>query len=291
MYRSWCFTGCTGLAVLVMPLFASAEEADDRFNAINQAAADVPFREVQATAPYAAEKSLLNWTEHKPAIAVTPYDNRCGCVGKNGSQSIATIEKVLRSALASTGLDFTEAPLEGVAGFVQETYGIPVQLDIPALEEIGVDAQQPVTTNLHNVSLRSALRLMLKPLGLTYIVQNEVLLITTPEVEESELTTCVYDVRDLVRSTRSGPDFDPLIDTIISCISVETWAENGGGDSDIRPLHPGFLVVSQTASVHEEIEELLITIRELKSRPVAAAADSDPNASLDELVTEWNVRQ
>jgi hypothetical protein len=132
---------------------------------------------------------------------------------------------------------------------------------------------------------------MLEPLGLTYIIQNEVLLITTPETAEAELTTCVYDVRDLQQGIRSGLDFDPLIDAIISCISPETWAENGGGEADIRPLQPGFLVVSQTAAVHEEIEELLNAIRELKSRPLAAAVNAGHDASLDELVTEWNGRQ
>jgi hypothetical protein len=116
------------------------------------------------------------------------------------------------------------------------------------------------------------------------------LLITTPEAAEAELTTCVYDVRDLLQGTRGSLDFDPLIDAIVSCISTETWAENGGGESQIRPLPPGFLVVSQTAAVHEEIEELLNAIRDLKSHPVTAAKDARSNASLDELVAEWNGR-
>ena len=56
----------------------------------------------------------------------------------------------------------------------------------PALEEIGVGTDEPVTINLHNVSLRSALRLMLKKLQLTYIIQDEVLMITTPEEAEKQ---------------------------------------------------------------------------------------------------------
>jgi hypothetical protein len=92
-----------------------------------------------------------------------------------------------------------------------------------------------------------------------------------------------------VRGTWSGVDYDSLIDTIVSCIASATWAENGGGESEIRPLQPGFLVVSQTAPVHEEIESFLDTIREMNGGPVAASAA--PNASLDELVAEWNVRR
>jgi hypothetical protein len=96
-------------------------------------------------------------------------------------------------------------------------------------------------------------------------------------------------VRDLLRETRHAPDFDPLIDTIISCVSSETWAQNGGGESEIRPLPPGLLVISQTAPVHEEIEAFLNTVREMKGGPIATGAGL--GASLDELVTEWNLRQ
>jgi hypothetical protein len=146
------------------------------------------------------------------------------------------------------------------------------------LEDICIDVQKPVSTSLHGISLGAALRLLLHPVQLTYIVQDEVLMITTPEEAERHLVTCVYDVRDLLPQSRSGADFDSLIDTIVSCIATESWAENGGGEADIRPLRPGFLVVSQTAPVHDEIRELLNIVRQMKSQPVQAAAD--------EVVTE-----
>jgi hypothetical protein len=222
-----------------------------------------------------------------PSNSSDPY---CRCSGEGDSPSVARIEQALRGRLKSQGLDFTDAPLKDLVAYIEDTYKIPVQLDIVALEEEGIDPHELVTVSLHDISLRSALRLMLKKLGLTYIVQDEVLIITSPTQAEAELVTCVYDVRDLLHRTRSDFDFDSLIDTIVSCVASETWAENGGGESDIRPLQPGFLVVSQTAEVHEEIEELLKSIRELIRRPVAAAAIVDPYASLDELVTEWNVR-
>ena len=39
---------------------------------------------------------------------------------------------------------------------------------------------------------------MLRDLGLTYVVQDEVLQITTPDVAEQRLVTKVYPVADLV---------------------------------------------------------------------------------------------
>jgi hypothetical protein len=88
--------------------------------------------------------------------------------------------------------------LKDVVEGLATDYGIPVQLDQPALDEVGINADQPVTVNLHNVSLRSALRLMLKNLQLTYIIQDEVLMITTPDAAQKQLVVKVYPVADLV---------------------------------------------------------------------------------------------
>ena len=90
------------------------------------------------------------------------------------------INEALQSSLKATGLDFTEQPLEDVVNFLQEEYEIPIQLDIPALEDAGLTSDEPVTISLQNITLRSALRIMLKNLQLTYIIQDEVMFITPP---------------------------------------------------------------------------------------------------------------
>ena len=108
------------------------------------------------------------------------------------------IEKALRSPLHTTGLDYTEQPLQDVVTQLADEYGIPIQLNKTALEEAGIGTDAPVTISLHNISLRSALRLMLKNLQLTYIIQDEVLMITTKEDAEKDLVVKVYPVADLV---------------------------------------------------------------------------------------------
>lgn len=40
----------------------------------------------------------------------------------------------------------------------------------------------------------------------------------------------------------ANADFDSLIDLIISTVATETWAENGGGEAEIRPFPTGVLV-------------------------------------------------
>jgi tetratricopeptide (TPR) repeat protein len=108
------------------------------------------------------------------------------------------INDALESPLKATGLDFTEEPLESVVNFLQDEYDIPIQLDMPSLEDAALTADEPVTVNLSNITLRSALRLMLKQMQLTYVIRDEVMIITTPEQAETELIAKVYPVADLV---------------------------------------------------------------------------------------------
>lgn len=63
----------------------------------------------------------------------------------------------------------------------------------------------------------------------------------------------------------ANADFDSLIDLIISTVASESWAENGGGEAEIRPYVNNLsLVVSQTQAVHEQIADLLDQLRRLQ---------------------------
>jgi hypothetical protein len=231
--------------------------------------------------------------EQPPAEAEAGAHDICRCVGDGGSPAVRKIEDVLGLPLASPGLDFVDTPLEEIVSALQDAYKIPVQLDRPALDEIGLDSSEPVTISLNNVSLRSAMRLMLEQLQLTYMIRDEVLMITTRDAAEKRLTTCVYDVRGIADVTGKSIDFDSLIDTIVSCIETESWAENGGGEAQIRPVNPGLLVISQAQSVHEEIRALLETLRDLRGKRAGAAevAAIEPASGLDEVQTRSYVLQ
>lgn len=117
---------------------------------------------------------------------------------KSQGEAEQKISEALQGPLTSVGLDFTATPLEEVIEFLRDEYQIEIQLDTTALDELGLGPDEPVTVNLRNVSLRSALRRMLGGLELTYIIEDEVLLITTEEEAELKLTVKVYPVGDLV---------------------------------------------------------------------------------------------
>jgi hypothetical protein len=112
-------------------------------------------------------------------------------------------EKRIEDALKSpTQLEFVETPLSDVIDYLKDYHGIEIQVDKKALDDVGIGTDTPVTKNLKGISLKSALRLLLKEMSLTYIIENEVLLITTPEEADSKLVTKVYPVADLVLPIR-----------------------------------------------------------------------------------------
>ena len=85
--------------------------------------------------------------------------------------------------------------------------GINVHLDPQGLDAEGVTSDTPVTLNLTQpISLKSALNLMLSPLQLSYVIQNEVLQITSEQTRDAKTYAKVYYVADLVMPI---PNFVP----------------------------------------------------------------------------------
>lgn len=107
-------------------------------------------------------------------------------------------QKITAALKAPTTLEFMETPLSDVVEYLKDLHKIEIQLDTKALSDVGVSPDTPITRNLKGVALRSALRLMLGELDLTYVIDNEVLLLTTPEKADAKLATKVYPVADLV---------------------------------------------------------------------------------------------
>jgi len=169
-----------------------------------------------------------------------------------------------------------EEGLNQVLDFMREEYKIPIQLDRRALDTYGIPNDTPITIHIKGVSLRSALRLMLRPLDLTYTIHDEVLQITTPEEADSRLVTIVYPVADLLaedaENTAYTADVDSLADLISTCIKPHSWSNVGGpgtvSGADLNALQA--LVVSQTTEIHQQIADLLAAIRH-----AAALASTD----------------
>ncbi len=104
---------------------------------------------------------------------------------------------VERKLNESITLDMDKQPLSEVIAFLQNATGLNVVLDPKAMLETGMNESTPVSMRLKDVKLKTALKLMLQPLGLTYQPDEGVLLITSPQANV-KFVERVYPVGDLV---------------------------------------------------------------------------------------------
>jgi len=109
-----------------------------------------------------------------------------------------TEEKILDALDDETVMEFADVPLKDMVDQIVNRHKIPVWIDEQSLDEIGMGADTAVNQNLRGISLRSGLNLTLGSLRLTYVIQDEVLKITTPEQAEADLISRIYPLGDLI---------------------------------------------------------------------------------------------
>lgn len=113
-----------------------------------------------------------------------------------GNDSEQRIHAALKQEIDT--LQYNATPLQQVLLGFRDDLNIPIWVNHEELALVGVDPDVPITLDLPPISLRSALRLVLEPIGLTYIIRNEVLEITSTDSAESDPINKVYPVGDLV---------------------------------------------------------------------------------------------
>ncbi len=187
-------------------------------------------------------------------------------------------ERRLRQALAvSANLDFTDTPLGTVIRTIKNLAGAAnIACDKLALEEEGVTMDTRVNAQIHAAPLESALRIMLADLNLTWIIKDDVLVITSRNMAGNELFHRAYPVADLLGSP---PDPDTLIQTLQQTISANSWDCVGGAGSTELFTSRSLLVVSQTEAVHAQIAQLFDSLRH-GTQPGETDADRATRAAL-----------
>jgi hypothetical protein len=177
----------------------------------------------------------------------------------------ASDAKIFAALSEGTKFEFADTAFSDVVDYIKQKHEIEVQLDNKGLADAAVDPSTPVTRSVDGISLRSALRLILEDLDLTYVIQDEVLKITSKEKADEILTTRIYRVDDLLKRRVTIRE---LIDVVVATVQPDSWDESGGPGS-IMPL-AGVLVVSQKLDCHEETADLLAALRLQLPKPAAA---------------------
>jgi len=145
------------------------------------------------------------------------------------------IERKLKTPVS---LKFRDRPLREVLEHLATLAAINLHLDPKGLEEEGISSEQTVTIDLtQDISLKSALNLILEPLHLSYVIQNEVLKITSEQLRDGVTRVKTYDVADLVIPI---PNFSPNGRFGLSAAIAEAYNMTGTGAG----LNPGSAFVA-----------------------------------------------
>jgi hypothetical protein len=168
-----------------------------------------------------------------------------------------------------------DVPLIAFLRDMAETIGSPVSIDEQNLTEEGVAIDEPLTVDLAKMPAGSLLKVVLEPLGLTGIVEDGQVRITTIIAADERIFTKIHDIRDLRAAKYAGT---PLLDLLQQETSGPWGDVDGTGGSLDEPLN-GLLVVWQTEKIHNEVEAILADLRtQMAETKIMPQEPEDPQA-------------
>jgi hypothetical protein len=182
---------------------------------------------------------------------------------QSGRRKTAREPEIERRLDANVSLKFEEVPLGTVIDNLRTMQGIDIVPDVRALQDAGVSLREPLTFHVDNMTLRSALKLLLKPIALTYVIQDEALWITTPELARGKSVIALYAVTDLVTEKAEGDPVKRLMDLLQDTTAPWSWACKGGRGTIEFDAKTQNLIVNQTTDVQEQVADMFGALRRL----------------------------
>src|SRR5207248_1613981 len=139
--------------------------------------------------PYVNSKNPVAIDAPTLKIAKGREKDKNGFSLKNYSEK----EKEIQSKLMkNVTVSFHNVPLRQALEDLRAMAGMHIYLDSAALAGESVNAETPVSLKVENITLKSALNLLLGQAHLTYVVKDEVLKVTTEKGARGQLVQRVF---------------------------------------------------------------------------------------------------
>jgi hypothetical protein len=178
----------------------------------------------------------------------------------NAAESAA--EQKVRAELAKpTQVEFNETTLKDALDYLEQLHAINIEIDRKALEEANVQVDTPVTRVLKGTTLASALKLVLGELGITYVVENEVLLITSLAAAQRTSKPRVHRVSELASNDEERAALLKALELVLDPPAIDPAGNPIEAASRLRIVRDK-LVLRGSEPEHERLAELLLRLRE-----------------------------
>jgi hypothetical protein len=256
---------------------ARAARAEPRRSADSPSPADVARSRIEsmsqrvtdARAGRARGNDRYLGVQHQLEDAATPpgrdYELPADWVEKSKrrspAQKLTDREKSLLEALKTPiSVEFHADTFSSVIEYLQKVTGQTILTDKQALDEANVTYDTPVTLRLPKVATRTVLKRVLGDLGLTYVIKDESIQVTTPARAKDMMVTRVYYVGDLLPLANPfdsifGNELAMLasIRSIIDAvqgIDPPSWQVNGGPGTVVFDPARMALIIKNSAEFH-----------------------------------------
>jgi general secretion pathway protein D len=154
-------------------------------------------------------------------------DRRLRALREGGRQVSEGEQEIQRALRKKVQVNFTQQPLGEVLSQLGNLAGVSIYLDPQGLAAEGATSDMPVTLRLNQeVQLKSALNIILEQYGLTFLVQDEVLKVTSESIRASKTYVETYNVADLVIPI---PNFTPSYNMGLPSAIREAYNAQGFG--------------------------------------------------------------
>ena len=148
---------------------------------------------------------------------------------------------VPRAALASRSsgilsqrlpeLKFQGVALKDCLDFLRDVTSANIHVNWKILEAAGISQDAQINLHVHDITLRKALNLILSEAGgnvaLTFMMDDNIIEITTAEMADKIVVTRIYPVEDLIVDV---PDFTDAPNLSLQAVSTGGSGGNGGGN-------------------------------------------------------------
>jgi hypothetical protein len=163
---------------------------------------------------------------------------------------------------------------ESIVESISEKIGKPILLEKSSLQDANIDSTTPASLPFKDsIQARTALRLLLQPHRLTFIIKNESIQVVSLEKARENMITRVYYIGDLVSGV--GPFGNPLqwgtqasllqmmenANLIIQAmrkIDPMSWKEEGGFGAATFHAPSMSIIVRQSAEVHSQLSSAFV---------------------------------
>jgi hypothetical protein len=196
-----------------------------------------------------------------PAVLAAEPSSEVTLLGR--TRSLTGIDDVLAKP---TPMLFLETPLRDVLAVIQDRSDVATTADIQSLDDAACDLDETlVTLESEGIPLASSLDAICELLDLEWIVEDDVIEITTPVGAAARQMARMIDVTDIT------DDPESLARILEATVKPETWARHGGAGAitSDETRDASTLIVTNSWQVQRGVAGVVERIRKCMAGPQA----------------------